>query len=258
VTVLLILVYIWTPVEISSLFFLAFQFAFNLWGAGAATLSRASAGVAYAAHASGYVYGIGIAAALLALKLLPRDPFDLLNLISARRRRSQYRRMAQEGYNPFNQVNSAMRGGAKAVGVKATAEPPLDSPLARERTLRKEITDALGRGDLPTAARQYLQLVQIADDAVLSSPQQLDVANQLMAADQHAAAADAYERFLSHYSRYEHVADIHLILGLIYGRYLHVDEQAASHLRSAIAGLTDDNKIALAKTDLQALEERRP
>ena len=103
---------------------------------------------------------------------------------------------------------------------------PAETPAGREIQLRREITEAWQQHDLPAATDKYLQLVQIADDAVLPQAQQLDVANQLMAAEQYPAAADAYQRFLKHYPLYEHIGDIYLMLGLLHSRYLHQYDQA--------------------------------
>ncbi|HAU37435.1 MAG TPA: hypothetical protein DCX07_06915, partial [Phycisphaerales bacterium] len=99
-------------------------------------------------------------------------------------------------------------------------------------------------------------LVQVADGAVLPRTQQLDVANQLMADQQYPAAADAYERFLRHYGGYEHLGDIHLMLGILYGRYLHQYERAAQMLERAVAELTDERKVQLARNDLAAARAR--
>ena len=117
-----------------------------------------------------------------------------------------------------------------------------DTPSAREMVLRREIASACLAHDLPAAAEKYLQLVQIADDAVLARQNQLDVANQLMAGEQYPAAADAYERLLRHYPNYESSADIYLMLGLLYGRYLHQYDRAEQYLTSAMQGLQDSRK----------------
>jgi len=256
VTVLFFFFYILTPIELSSLFFLMFQFIINLvMSFSGAVLGRSAGGVAYVAHSSGYVFGIGVSAALLATGLMPRDPFDLLNLISGSRRRAKYRRMVNRGYNPFGHVGPSIRRDSKRVKARGAQATP-DTPASRELQLRKEIAAAYDRGDLAEAAGKYLQLVQIADDAVLSRAQQLDIANYLMASNQYPAAADAYERFLKHYRNYEHLADIHLMLGLIYGRYLNRPSQAEKNLQRAIEGLDDPAKIELARGDLRSLQGR--
>jgi len=258
VTVLFWFFYILTPVEISSLFFLMFQFVYNLFMSFSTSMvGQWAGGVAYAAHSSGYVFGIAVSAALLATGVLARDPYDLLNLIRASRRRSRYRRMVQGGGDPFGYGGPSLRSGAKKIKTRTLQAPPSATPAAKELQLRKQISEAYRRGDVPGAARAYLQLVQLIDDAALPLPQQLDVANYLMGTNQYAAAADAYERFLRHYGKYEHLADIQLMLGLIYGRYLNRFDRAEELLQKALAGLTDPGKIELARSDLARLRQVR-
>ncbi len=247
-----------TTFEVSSLYFLMFQLVFNLYmSLRPAFGGVASGGVAYAAHCGGYAFGIVVTACLLAVRLLPRDPLDLLNLIRAGHRRAKYRRMVRAGYDPFNYVSPAIRDQRKKwVDAKAVAEAP-DSPAARELQLRRAVADAWSAHDLPTTAAKYLELIQIADDAVLPQPQQLDVGNQLMAQEQYPAAADAYERLLKHYPNCEHLGDIYLMLGLLYGRYLHQRSRAEQLLTKAVEMLHDERKLELARSDLQALRHHR-
>ena len=75
-----------------------------------------------------------------------------------------------------------------------------------------------------------------------------------MSENRHSQAADAYERLLKHYPTFEHRADIELMLGLIYGRYLRENDKAIGYLRRAIDGLHDDRKLAMARTELETLE----
>jgi membrane associated rhomboid family serine protease len=260
VTLLVWFFYFLTTIEVSSLFFLAFQFVFNLWMSLDVRFGGVASGggIAYAAHSSGYLFGIVVTTALLATRLLPRDPMDLLNLIRAARRRAHYRRMVQAGFDPFNPIGpKTATPRTRWVDAKAAPVAAPDTPQAREMQLRREIAAAWGHRDLADAAGKYLQLIQVAEGAVLPQDQQLDVANQLMAVEQYPAAADAYERFMSHYGTYEHIADIYLMLGLLYGRYLHQDAQAERLLRLAIDSLTDEHKRQLAREDLEALRQRR-
>lgn len=248
-----------TTFEISSLYFLLFQFIWDLLltlgtiGKGASS----GGGIAYAAHSSGYIFGIAVAAILLVFRVLPRDDFDLLSLIKSGRRRGRYRRMVSRGFDPFS-AREAKPGSPRWVRVKKTAAETPDSPAATELRLRGQIADACRRQDLQPAAEKYLRLVQIADEAVLSLQNQLDVANFLMSSQRHPAAADAYERFLKHYSTYDHLPDIHLMLGLLYGRYLHQYDRAQRMLNQAIKRLTDPQKLAMAKADLEAVRLRLP
>ena len=258
VTVLFWFLYLLMPIELSSLIFLLFQFGWNLWMSLDASLTgTAAGGVAYAAHSSGYVYGIAVAAILLATRVLPRDEYDLLRLLQQSRRRSAYRRMVARGFDPFG-VGRAGQGpppppSSKRIQARAVESAPSDSATAREIELRRGIAGACTRHNMTEATALYLQLVQIADNAVLSQSNQLDVANQLMAEEQYAAAADAYERLLKHYPALEHAGDIHLMLGIAYGRYLHQPKAARPHLQEAVERLRDENKRHLAQSDLEAL-----
>ena len=126
-----------------------------------------------------------------------------------------------------------------------------------EQRLRRQIAEACERHDMPDAASKYLNLVQVAEQAVLPRQQLLDVANQLMASDQHAAAADTYERLLKHYGAYEHIADIYLMLGLLYCRYLHQYDNAEPMLEKAIGLLSDPDKVEMAKSDLRKARRYR-
>ena len=254
VTVLMFLYFI-TWFEVSSLLFLAFQFLFELYMSIQVSTGVAGVTVAHWAHSSGYLFGIAVAAMLLALRLLPRDAFDLLNLFRASRRRSQYRRMAARGYDPFRAGSGI--GAGRSVASEPVAPTLPDIPDDRQRRLRSEISEAHARGDLPAAAQGYLDLVLLAEDAVLPRQQQLDIANQLMSTERHPQAADAYERFCGHYPRYEHRADIYLMLGILYGRYLHQLDRAEHYLQRAVEGLRDARKQDLARADLAAVRARR-
>ncbi len=261
VRVLMILYFI-TWFDVSSLLFVGFHFLTDLVMTLATNWTGVSGGVAYAAHLSGSVYGLAVGFGLVAARLLPRDEMDLLSLLHHVRRRQRYRRIVSDGYNPWQgtgPVRQPPRAGPSRRRVEARTLELVhsDTPPARELALRREIAVACSRHDMPTAAAKYLQLVQIADDAVLSRQNQLDVANQLMADEQHPAAADAYERFLKHYRNYEHTADIQLMLGLLYGRYLHQDDQAEQFLQRAVDGLADDRKTEMARQELEAVRHRR-
>ncbi len=250
VTLLAWLLYFIVPFEVSSLVFLGFQFLFNLW----ASLTGAGGGVAYVAHASGYVYGIAIAAALLALRLLPRDVYDLLSLWKAAHRRAAYRRMVARGYDPFNPQRNVRRVPQARPWRPGGPPPPTGGEDSDVVALRRRIAQAHAAGDLATAGRLYLDLVAAADNVVLPQPQQLDVSNQLMADQRYGPAADAYERLLKYYPGYEHAADIRLMLGILYGRYLGQRDRARDNLTAALERLSDTSKKAMARAELQALD----
>jgi len=255
VTVLMVFYYI-TTFQMSSLYFVGFQVAYNVL----LTAMRGGGNVAVEAHTGGYVFGILVAFMMLAVRLIRRDQVDLLSLIHHARRRDRYRRMVSRGYRPFGQESRTSIEPPKHgrwVQAKSVRSEPSDTQQAREMELRHEIADACARHDLAAATDKYLELVRIAEDAVLSRQTQLDVANQLMAQEQYPQAADAYERFLGHYRSYEHTADIHLMLGLLYGRYLHQYDRAEHFLGQAAAHLHDQRKVDLARAEIAAVRARR-
>jgi membrane associated rhomboid family serine protease len=255
VMMLLWLLYLLMPFEISSLYFLLFQFVFNMLMSLTELGGGGGGGVAYAAHSTGYLFGIGLAALLLATRLLPRDPYDLLSLIRQHDRRQRFRRMTAAGnYDPFG-AERLEPGSRRWVQARQVEAPGPDTPEGRHLALRREIAEALSRSDMQAAAARYRELAEGDPDAVLARQNQVDIANYLMSIKEHAAAADAYERFLRHYRDYPYLGDIHLMLGILYGRYLNEGHKAQENLKMAIQSLSDPRKIELARSDLEHLRD---
>ena len=246
---LLIWFWIITTFEISSLYFLLIQFVWDTvmtlqgsLGGGAS----AGGGIAYAAHSSGYAFGIIVAGALLAAKVIPPNSFDLLSMLKLFWRRKTYQRMVHRGMAPFS--GGAARGAfSRKIKVKSVHSKAGEGQL----TLRKEISDALRQNNFPLAGQKYVQLTSLDPDAVLSLQAQLDVANHLMSDEHYHAAAGAYELFLKHYETYEHRANIYLMLGILYNRYLKQYNQAADALQQAVDSLSDQAKLKMAQTELE-------
>ncbi len=261
VTVLVPLFYILMPFEVSSLLFLLIQFVVNLWMSLTPSITgQAGGGIAYVAHSSGYIFGIAVAAGFLAIKVVPREPYDLLSLVNTWRRRRSYTQTVAGGYDPFSQSPSDSRTPSgpsrRWVSTQTIAAEAPTGPEAAELELRKQISADHARHDFAAAADGYLKLAHITDDALLPMNQQLDVANYLMSARQYPQASDAYERFLNHYGSYEYLGDIRLMLGLIYGRYLHQDKKAEDHLNQAIPLLRESSKVELARSELAEVRRR--
>jgi tetratricopeptide (TPR) repeat protein len=241
--------YLITTFKISSMVFLIFTFIKDAY------LSLQTGGnVAYQAHLSGYIFGMSVAVLLLATKILPRDSFDLLNMIRSAHRRGRYRRMAAQGYDPFSRLGSTGQPGtAKWSRAKTTAPVVLSSKDAHELELRRDISDACKRHDLEAAMVRYIELLSINSDAVLSRQEQLDVANQLMHVGRYAEAAGAYEQFRTHHGKYERIGEIYLLLGLLYGRYLNQPDSGAEMFQRAIDRLDDPQQAELARSELAKL-----
>jgi membrane associated rhomboid family serine protease len=250
VTLLLLLPFLLMPLEIPSLIFLLLQFVWNLY---ASFKTSPGSAVAYAAHASGYLFGIIVAAPLLAVRLLPRDGYDLLSMFGTWRQRQAYRHAALAGHESHGSGGGARRW----VQAQTLSSQPAGSDSAAELALRQQISADHARGLLESAANNYLKLLQVSDQAVLPQNQQLDVANYFMSAGLHSAAADAYERFLANYPNYEFSGDIRLMLGLIYGRYLHQYDKAQECLAQALPELRDAGKAEMARQELERLRHNR-
>jgi len=265
VTLIAFLFLLIIPFEISSLIFIGLQFVWNvLMSFNDLVTPTGGGGVAYAAHSSGYVFGIVVALMMLGLKLVPRHGADMFSLWKSHQRRSTYRRMVAQGYDPFGYTGRPM-GPARATPpppdrwvtgmASADSPPPPPPPSPQEVELRRAIGRALSDGDFRTAAERYLELVRLAPDAVLSRQNQLDVANKLFQDGQYAQAADTYERYLKHY--HEDAADVLLLLGMLYGWYLGSPARAKPLLEQALPRLRDQRKIQRAQEVLASLGEER-
>ncbi|NUQ50050.1 MAG: hypothetical protein HUU27_09055, partial [Phycisphaerae bacterium] len=144
-------------------------------------------------------------------------------------------------------ARDAARPWRGAPGPHADDEPPL-SPLARQR---ENVLDRLAEHDLVEASRLYLQLAALAPGATLPRQQQLDIANYLAQQARHREAAHAYEAYLDAYPAAPDAAKVHLMLGLIYNRYLHAHDKAVAHLRAALDGIDFESQRSLALGELR-------
>jgi outer membrane protein assembly factor BamD (BamD/ComL family) len=107
------------------------------------------------------------------------------------------------------------------------------------------------------AAVVYLKLLEIDSAQVLPRQLQLDIANQLMSEGKWKASATAYERFLAQYSNYEYAEQVHLMLGLLYGRYLERPEEALEQLNQAKNRLSDAGQVKMCAQEIARLENNK-
>lgn len=237
--------------EIPSLWFILFFFAQDVVGQIAPQLFGGVEAVAHMAHIAGTLFGATLCCTLLAVGLLPRDQFDIVALAQRWNRRRQYRDMVSHGYNPF--------GYTPATPSRADPRPqPPDPNAQRTMELRAKISQALTDHDLPTAAPLYRELIGIDANQVLARNYQLDMANFLASQQHYEEAAAAYERFLHFYPKYEQIEQVHLMLGIIYGRYLNQPQRAKEYLQRALSRLHRIQDIDLAKAELIAVEAMPP
>lgn len=225
-------------IEIPSVYLIIFSFVkdfiFSFGG-------NSGGGVAHSAHLGGSVFGFSVSFALLACRMLPRDQFDMFALFQRWNRRRQYTDMVRSGFDPFDYAANAGKG-----------KP--DPRAERILELRAQVSEALAQHKPADAARFYLEMHAMDPQQVLSRQTQLDVANQLYAQETHAAAADAYEGLIRTYPKYDQIQHVHLMLGLLYSRYLHRPDLAKTNLETALTRLSNPREVEIAKTELAQVQ----
>ncbi len=233
--------------ELSALFFIAFKLIVydNL-----VEPAFAPAAVAYTAHLAGYTFGMVASFMLIAFGFIGRSQDDMWFMLRQWNRRRHFRDITADGYDPFS--GSSLRKSVEAK-VSSTAETAASSSADPDSAIRGEILETVHRHDLSTAADQYVEWLQKEPGAVLPRQAQLDIANQLMSAGQWQPSAMAYEIYLNHYSSYEYAEQVHLMLGLLYGRYLHKADRAIVCLQKAMENLSDPAQIELCQNELKRL-----
>jgi tetratricopeptide (TPR) repeat protein len=228
-------------------FFVALDLAMNLAG---------SSGVAHTAHIWGAMLGFGVCVGMLALHLLPRDPFDFLALVQRWHRRRQYQSLVAAGFNPFGHPPpdpaAAKRSSAEEAQRKRQREAQ-NARVEKIKELRAQVHEAIAHHNLPHAAIVYVELKTLDPNQVLSRQAQLDVANQLTSQQFFPEAADAYEQFLRHYPNYKQIEHVELMLGLICARYLNRKARARELLSHAVTRLHSERDLRMAHEELDKL-----
>ncbi len=231
--------------EIPSLYFILFK-------AGQDVFEQIVGGaqVAYMAHITGTLAGILVGLLLLGTKLVQRDHYDLLAMLNRFRRKQAYRSVVAQGYNPFD----TMRGSPVLTGTPSRQPAPAVDP--RITSLRSEIGRLLRLHESRDAARRYLELLAVDAGQVLPPQEQLDVASQLMADGDHAAAARGFEDYLRVYptggaGQQEQTT---LMLALIYGQYLPNAGRARELLSKILPRLHNPREREMAEAELKRLE----
>jgi len=228
--------------EVSSMLLILFQVAqdvlFQIGGIG---------GTAYLAHLAGYTCGFTVGMGLLMSRILPREPYDMLSLIEQRRRKAQFTRLSQQGYQPWEHHKPG--DPPKAAG---DGSATLTEQQKQVMQSRSAISAALADHNTPKAAELYVKLLEHEPEQVMGQQQQLDIANQLMSEGRYGVSASAYQLFLVTYKNYPDRQQVQLILGLIFARYLDQRQRAKELLTQAIPKLHGE-ELALAKQTLQEI-----
>jgi len=213
-------------------------------------ITRYTPNVAYDAHLSGYAFGILVMLAMLATGLTTTSGFDLFSMIKQWRRRQRYHSTVSGGYDPFTGRATAKHIKAKEVK-KTPRQRQQEEKISR---LRSEIAGWIAQRNLPAAANGYLELTKLDADQLLPRQHLLDIANQLASEQKSADSARAYEQFLAHYANYEYTAQVQLMLGVLYSRYLNQPDQARKHLQAAEKKLADPAQLKMCSDELEKLQ----
>ncbi|MHC4463447.1 MAG: rhomboid family intramembrane serine protease [Planctomycetota bacterium] len=244
ITVLYFLFFI-GMIEVPALYFILFKLIF--WDNIVEPRFSTSA-VAYDAHLAGYAFGIAAMLIMLATGLITSSGFDLWAMIKRWNRRRRYRDVVSGGYDPFTGQTRSKQ--IKVKEVKTAAQKELEE---KTKELRNGISSRIAQRNLPAAAELYLELTKLDSEQILPQQNLLDIANQLAGDNKHAESAQAYEKFLIHYSDYEHAEQVELMLGILYSRYLDKTESAVKHLQAAAKKLSDPGQLKMCNDELTKL-----
>jgi membrane associated rhomboid family serine protease len=231
-------------IEISALYFIAFKMIIldNV-------IIRYTPNVAHDAHLAGYAFGMLAMLGMLATGLISSSHFDLYDMLRQWNRRRRYRDVVSSGYDPYS-GRTARR--IKVKEVKQTAEQKRQQQEIKQ--LRDEISRRISQRNLSAATALYLELNKIDSNQVPPRQYLLDIANQLTSENKYPESAAAYEKFLAHYSKYEYIEQVQLMLGILYSRYLNKPSSAIEHLKAAAGKLTDPGQLKMCKEELAKLE----
>jgi membrane associated rhomboid family serine protease len=252
VTVLYFIFFFWGVVQVPSMILISVKIIFWDNILTPRLMPPGVSNVAYSCHLAGYLFGLSISMILLWVRGLPRDQFDLMAIWQRRLRRRAF----AEAYRGSDGASQGQYGrvARKAYDNSNFSDQSSDGSLESEiMEIRGKISEAFSRRDVSAAADGYAELRRLDGGQILPFRQQIDVANQLMSSSAYNAAAEAYEDSLRVYPNMDDAEQIHLLLGILYGRYLSRPEDAKSHLETACEDLADPNQIQMAKDILSGL-----
>ena len=247
ITVFYWFIYFINTIEIPALYFIGIKLIF--WDNVA---ERNMSNVAYDAHLSGYTFGICAMLIMLSTGLISSSHLDLWAMIKRWNQRRRYRDVVSSGYDPFTGRTTSKKITAKEVK-KTAAQQQREEKVNQ---LRNEISKRVLQHNLSAAAEVYLELMELDSDQILPRQYLLDIANQLAGENKHTESAQAYEKFLAHYSNYEYVEQVELMLGILYSRYLNNPKSAIKHLEAAANKLSEPGQVKMCNDELSKLQKK--
>jgi hypothetical protein len=235
--------------DLPALYFIAFKLI--IWDNMIEPRFAPPVAIAYGAHLAGYTFGIASMIGMLAIHIISGSDYDLWAMVKRWNRRRQYIDVVSSGYDPYTGQTQAKRIKVKEV-IKNTAQKQKEEQISQ---LRGEISNRTNQRNLSAAAEAYVELMEQDSQQVLPGKQLLDIANQLAGESKYAESARAYEQFLYHYSTYEYVEQVELMLGIIYARYLNQPELAIKHLESAEKNLIEPGQLKMCRDELARIRK---
>ncbi|NLE62107.1 MAG: rhomboid family intramembrane serine protease [Planctomycetes bacterium] len=237
--------------ELPSMLLIVFKMI--LWDNVLAQNIAGDSNVAFDAHLAGYAFGLLATIALLGIRALPRDQFDIVALWRRWFHRQAFRTAMAD---PNAEARARYGRVARPVSlqdVRIGGGPP--APRDQVAELRMKVAEALALNDRDAAAGFYEKLLELDPRQVLPKGSQLDVANQLYRLQKLPQAAAAYEKLLSAYPTSPEANEIRLLLGIIYARDLRQYEVAEGHLRQSLAHFSDEKRQEQARHWLNVVAE---
>ena len=183
--------------------------------------------------------------------LLEGDYNDLSSMLKQWNRRRKFRDTVSDGYDPYKG-----KAARKTISSQVEDTPAVSPQQLEIMELRSRISGSMNNRNAAQAAAEYLKLLEIDASQVLPLQLQLDIANQLMSETKWQPSADAYQKFLSQYSSYEHAEQVHLMLGLLLGRYLESPQEAMEHLNLAKDKLSDPGQKTMCQQEIDRLQSQ--
>lgn len=210
-----------------------------LWDNVISPLIGGSGNVAHGAHMAGYFFGFASSLLMLFVRALPRDQFDILALW---KRWNQRRELAAVLANPSAAAAAQYGSVARVPHITPQERVAEDRRLDEISELRASIGERLDKRDTAAAAELYEQLMLKDPKQCLAERQQLAVAREFYATQRYPQAAAAFDRFVECYPRSTELANVRLLLGIVYARDLAQYEAADKHLSESYEVLRDEGR----------------
>lgn len=205
-------------------------------------------GVATLAHLGGYAFGFGVAMALLGLKAIPREPYDLFSIGKQVHRRRQFRE-AGAATRRARETGAGVHRGVKE-REKSQDELPQDVQEARVK-----LAHLVSAGDFAGASAAYRELLDShhVKAGVVGRRTLLELCKGLFTIGDHEVGAVACGRFIEAYPNDDEAPSLKLMLGLIKARYLNDPVAAKQLVREAQGEVRTSEERELAGVLLEEL-----